>query len=211
MIKMNLMSNKPQRTLSFLTNSFLCMILLLEPGRSLRELQYHIHLPYQPDRLHKYVIEKSSWAIQSLDSLVQRIESVFKSCNLLVSYLRNIPAHRRPQIDTKSRKKTAKKLAYHMQCRMSYLCSLSRTQLFEQLLSLDPHFCDFKLSNGLIVACIIKNEYGFEIYDAVVMSLLSRLQKYKDKVSAKGKEDRKAAKLEEIQKYVQKLEKLDAE
>ena len=129
---------------------------------SLRELPFEIDdSPHV--QMFKVDVQQVQWVQQPIIELVDRIEKGFKFDQLKL-ILKNIPVHRRPPVILKSRKRTANGLAYHLQCRISYLIRLPVSQLFHHLLCRLPTtpISDVDWTVGEIIQLIIQSEYGQE-------------------------------------------------
>jgi len=141
--------------------------------------------------------DKLSWFNEALEELVWRLNSL--SMQSILTYIKKIPAHRRPPYNLKSQHKTLNSLADHILRRVSYLFSLQTVPICKQVLALDPHLLfEEEPSREVLVNKIVAYEYGTEILFCLSTSRLSKNDQQKlnrrvqrDAIIRSAKEDLK--------------------
>ena len=136
------------------------------------------------------------WCNESVDELVHCLQKISKK--KLLENIKKIPIHRRPIVDRASHRKTSNALVDHILRRVSYLFSLSLSELCDIALSVSYSEFEKKMSKELLIECVINYEYGDVLLQAISCHPLSR--------SERSKLERKHNKLSDIQYKKQNLD-----
>jgi len=118
------------------------------------------------------------WFNESIEDLVYRLRSI--KLQSLLDSIKRIPAYRRPTYDRSSHRKTANIFVDHLLRRLSYLFSLTSSELYEITLALHCYVTsELDTSSEVLIESIIRYEYSNMLIDAISTPVMDRSEHLK--------------------------------